>query len=213
MGSMVASPAVYNRLTRRRHTADRRLAPRSGPGTTAQQQYLTGPRSSTGIAMRTKQEDWQRLTSRARWYELPQQSLGWGAVGGLTTACLGLLVMFVQFYLQYNMLIFWWGLTAFLIGSAAFAYAERSVIVRIQWRSQREYLLESRGKSHRCMHLEGELPTHLRDARQAHCKYYDRTFSYAPLCVYCDAYSPEIAPAEGVAPVQESTAGMASAAS
>jgi len=146
--------------------------------------------------MTSKQTEWQHLTERARWYELPQQSIGLGAVLGLTVACLGLLVMLLQFLLQYPLMVFWWGLAAFLIGSAGFAYSERTVIIRNQWRVQRERLLELRGVSHRCLHLEGPLPTHLRDSRQATCHYFERTFHHAPLCVYCESYSPQIQPAE-----------------
>lgn len=153
-----------------------------------------------GIAMKTKQAEWQHLTERAKWFELPQQSIGLGAVLGLTVACLGLLVMFLQFYLQYRLEVFWWGLTAFLIGSGGFAYSERTQILRLQWRDKRDYLIEARGTSHRCMHLEGTLPTHLRDARQAHCAYFDRTFNKAPLCIYCESYSLAIAPAASPRP-------------
>jgi|GEM_PF-5277443 len=150
--------------------------------------------------MSNKQTAWLQLTERAKWYELPQQSVGIGAVLGLTVACLGLLVMFLQFYLHAPMVIFWWGLTAFLIGSAGFAYSERSQIVRNQWKAQREYLTTARGATHRCIHLEGELPTHLRDSRQAKCTYFDKSFHAAPLCVYCDSYSPAIKPAENPVP-------------
>lgn len=140
--------------------------------------------------MKTKPEQWAHISERARWYELPQKSIGWGAVTGLTVACLGLMVMLAQFFLRFNMLTFWWGLAAFIMGSALFAYSERSAIVRAAWKSKRDFLVETRGKTHRCIHLEGDLPTHLRDQRQAHCHYYDRTFQHAPLCAYCDAYSP-----------------------
>ncbi|MEO7993316.1 MAG: hypothetical protein ABI743_02870 [bacterium] len=160
----------------------------------------------------TKQDEWLRITEKARWYELPQRSIGLGAVLGLTVACLGLLIMFIQFFLAgagMPILVFWWGLSAFLCGTTLFAYSERAQVMRNQWRPQRDYLVEQRNKSHRCMHLEGEMPTHLRDTKQAHCQYYDKTFQHAPLCVYCESYSPAIAPAtppEGLPSLQPAAA-------
>ncbi|HYE77467.1 MAG TPA: hypothetical protein VEI97_05740 [bacterium] len=140
--------------------------------------------------MKTKPEQWARITQRARWYELPQRKIGWEAVAGLTVACVGLMMMVLQFILVLPPPLFVWGLIAFLAGSGLFAYAERTAIGRAAWKSRRDYLIEVRGKTHRCLHLEGDLPTHLRDSRQARCVYYDRSFQHAPLCVYCDAYSP-----------------------
>ena len=144
--------------------------------------------------MTARQDEWNHILARARWYELPQRAIGIEAVAGLVVAFLGLVLMFTQFFLALAMSMFWFGLVLFVVGSGAFAWAERSQLQRVAWLPQRKFQLEVRGDSHRCLHLEGPLPENPKDGHQAHCHYFDKTFQGAPLCVYCQSYSPFHAP-------------------